>query len=141
MCGRAGRRGIDSIGNIYLMMGDKKNPPNSDDLITMLRGQGTQVESKFRLAYKTIISFLSRNVKNILEFFKESYLENNKSMIMPDVMRKMNELRDNIIQIGDVKCIYADDENFIKIFYEDTNNLKNTRKKLFEVKIISYKIY
>jgi adenosinetriphosphatase len=134
MCGRAGRRGIDSQGNIFLMMGDKKNPPNGLDIVNMLKGQGTQVESKFRLSYKTIISFLSRNVKNILEFFKESYLENNKGMIMPQVIKKMNELKDNILKIGKVQCIYEEEnEDFIKNYHLDILEIRNTRKKLFEV--------
>jgi len=133
MCGRAGRRGIDSIGNIYLMMGDKKIAPNPNDVINMLSGHGTQVESKFRLSYKTIISFLSRNVKNILEFFKESYLENNKGMILPDVMKKMNNLKDEIMTIGKIQCIYEDDENFIKQYDHLNSELKSTRNKLFTV--------
>lgn len=138
MCGRAGRRGIDSIGNIYLMMGDKKNPPNPNDMIIMLKGHGTQVESKFRLSYKTIISFLSRNVKNILEFFKESYLENNKGMILPQVIKSMSELRDEIMKIGKVQCIYEDDnEDFIKNYYACKLDLNDTRNKLFNVSSIN----
>ena len=134
MCGRAGRRGIDSQGNIFLMMGDKKFVPQPLEIISMLKGMGTQVESKFRLSYKTIISFLSRNVKNILEFFKESYLENNKLMIMPQTIKKINELKDDILNMGKIQCIYEEvGEEFIKKFYEDSLNLKETRKNLFDV--------
>jgi superfamily II RNA helicase len=134
MCGRAGRRGIDSQGNIFLMMGDKKFVPKPLEIITMLKGAGTQVESKFRLSYKTIISFLSRNVKNILEFFKESYLENNKLMIMPQTIKKINELKDDILNMGKIQCIYEEEgEGFIKKFYEDSLSLKETRKNLFDV--------
>ena len=138
MCGRAGRRGIDSIGNIFLLMGDKKNPPDPNEIIKMLSGHGTQVESKFRLSYKTIISFLSRNVKNILEFFKESYLENNKGMILPEVMKKMNQLKDDIMTIGKIQCIYEDDENFIKQYYHFNSEMRTTRKKLFDVNLNFY---
>lgn len=134
MCGRAGRRGIDSQGNIFLMMGDKKVVPKPLEIISMLKGLGTQVESKFRLSYKTIISFLSRNVKNILEFFKESYLENNKLMIMPQTIKKINELKDDILKMGKIQCIHEDEgEEFIKKFYEDSINIKETRKNLFDV--------
>jgi adenosinetriphosphatase len=135
MCGRAGRRGIDSQGNIFLMMGDKKSVPKPLDIISMLKGQGTQVESKFRLAYKTIISFLSRNVKNIFEFFKESYLENNKLMFMPQTIKKINELKDDILNMGKIQCIYPEEEEeYIRKFYEDSENLKETRKNIYNVK-------
>jgi superfamily II RNA helicase len=134
MCGRAGRRGIDSQGNIFLMMGDKKFVPQPLEIISMLKGMGTQVESKFRLSYKTIISFLSRNVKNILEFFKESYLENNKLMIMPQTIKKINELKDDILNMGKIQCLYEEEgEEFIKKYYEDFLIMKETRKILFSV--------
>ena len=135
MCGRAGRRGIDSQGYIFLMMGDKKNVPKPLEIISMLKGLGTQVESKFRLSYKTIISFLSRNVKNIFEFFKESFLENNKLMIMPQTIKKINELKDDILTMGKIQCIHEEEEGeeFIKKFYEDSANIKETRKNLFDV--------
>ena len=75
MCGRAGRRGIDSIGNVFLLFSEKVHENDKEEVVTMLKGTGTQVESKFRLSYKTIVSFLSRNIKNINSFLRESFLE------------------------------------------------------------------
>lgn len=136
MCGRAGRRGIDSQGNIFLMLGDKKNQniPKPLDIITMLKGQGTSVESKFRLSYKTIISFITRNVKNIFEFFKESYLENNKLMIMPQTIKKINELKEDILKMGKIECIHDEEgEIFIREFYDDAVNIRETRRNILTV--------
>jgi antiviral helicase SKI2 len=131
MCGRAGRRGIDSIGHIFLLMGDKKNPPLASDVSNMMGGKGTQVESKFRLSYRTIISFLSRNIKNIMEFFKESYLENNKIMIMPEVMKEIADIHNQLRNLEKIECIYADNDDFIRKYYQDNKNIISARNKVF----------
>ena len=47
MCGRAGRRGKDEKGNVFILLGDKRNPPLSTDLEKMINGEGDKVESKF----------------------------------------------------------------------------------------------
>lgn len=131
MCGRAGRRGIDQIGHIFLLMGDKKNPPLASDVSKMMGGMGTQVESKFRLSYRTIISFLSRNIKNIMEFFKESYLENNKIMIMPETMKEIEEIQSKLMKMKRIECIYSDNDEHIRKYIEDNSNVTSIRKKLF----------
>ena len=58
MCGRAGRRGIDTIGNVFMLLTDKTSQDSdAEEIINMLKGKGTEVESKFRLCYRTIIAF------------------------------------------------------------------------------------
>jgi antiviral helicase SKI2 len=131
MCGRAGRRGIDQIGHIFLLMGDKKTPPLASDMCNMMGGKGTHVESKFRLSYRTIISFLSRNIKNIMEFFKESYLENNKIMIMPETMKEINEIQNKLLNMPTIQCIFADNDDYIRKYIQDNTNIVSIRSKLF----------
>lgn len=133
MCGRAGRRGIDALGHIFLLMGDKKNPPLASDIATMMAGVGTHVESKFRLSYRTIISFLSRNIKNIMEFFKESYLENNKIMIMPDVMKEIADIHQKLRNMDKVECLYSDTDEYIRRYFQDCENVTGVRRKLYSI--------
>jgi superfamily II RNA helicase len=141
MCGRAGCRGIDSIGNIYLLLGDKQNPPNSGELIGMLKGLGDHVESKFRLSYKTIISFLSRNIKNIYEFFKESYLENKKLVIMPEVVKKVNSLKEQLTNYKKFECIYlGENEDYIRNYLKISTDITKVRKKLFSIDMMRSKL-
>jgi antiviral helicase SKI2 len=141
MCGRAGRRGIDSIGNIFLLLGDKQNPPHSNELISMLKGYGDHVESKFRLSYKTIISFISRNIKNIYEFFKESYLENKKLVIMPDIVKKLNSLKEQLSNYKKFECVYlGENEDYMRDYLKLTEDIKKARKKLFKFDLIRSKL-
>ena len=73
MCGRAGRRGKDDKGYIFVLIADKNASLDRQKFIDMASGKGTTVKSQFRLSYKVIINFFYRNIKNIVQFFKESY--------------------------------------------------------------------
>ena len=88
MCGRAGRRGIDSIGNVYILLTELSNKNEKDEVIEMLEGKGDDVISKFRICYRTLLSFYSRNIKDMNQFFKESFLESNITQKITEKRRK-----------------------------------------------------
>ena len=67
MCGRAGRRGIDKFGNIYILIVHPQGKKEIERFKNILKGQGNDLESKFRLSYRIILSFYYRNLKNIKE--------------------------------------------------------------------------
>ena len=134
MCGRAGRRGIDLIGHIFILIGDKKYPPQKDSIVNMMKGGGDEVASKFRLSYKTIISFLSRNTKDIMTFFKESFLENNITMMRPDIMNKINHLKEDISKKEKISCAYLDDDTYITDYVRNSEKNEKIRESLYIVK-------
>ena len=84
MCGRAGRRGIDTIGNVYILLTELTNKDEKEEVLGMLEGKGTNVVSKFRICYRTLLSFYSRNIKDMNEFFRESFLESNLTQKIPE---------------------------------------------------------
>ncbi len=133
MCGRAGRRGVDDKGHIYLVLGDKTQPPEDDKIVGMMKGSGTHVESKFRLSYKTIISFLSRNIKDIVEFFKESYLENNKTLIMPEVMKNLQDIEQKLQLKEKIQCIFMDNDEYIREYVNHHETLKAIKRDIYKV--------
>jgi len=141
MCGRAGRRGIDQTGHIFLLMGDKQYPPKGTDIGDMMKGGGTQVESKFRLSYRTLISFLSRNVKDIFEFFKESFLENNKILIMPKIIQSITDIKQELFSLPPINCIFQPDkDDYIRKYVNDLKAIKTIRPKLFAIADIRNKL-
>ena len=96
MCGRAGRRGIDEIGNVYILLTELTNKDEKEEILSMLEGKGTDVVSKFRICYRTLLSFYSRNIKDMNEFFRESFLESNLTQKIPE---KIKERKIEIIKI------------------------------------------
>lgn len=56
MAGRAGRRGLDSIGTVIIMCRDEI--PEESDLKNLIVGKPTRLESQFRLTYTMILHLL-----------------------------------------------------------------------------------
>ena len=134
MCGRAGRRGIDDKGYIFIIITDRNIQIEPTKLIGMASGSGTIVESKFRLSYKVIINFFYRNVKNIVQFFKESYIENSTFISMPKIKKKIEELTEKINKIKSIEC--KNDAETMTDYYMASINLRKCRNKLFRSEYI-----
>ncbi len=56
MSGRAGRRGLDSVGTVIIACWNEV--PESGTLSTMILGKATKLESQFRLTYNMILNLL-----------------------------------------------------------------------------------
>ena len=141
MCGRAGRRGKDDKGNIYIILDDKLSEKygkyeNTMQIIDMFSKKGTSVESQFRLSYKVIINFFYKNIKNIVQFFKESYIENSTFLSMPEVRKNIEELSKKVNDMKKIECEKNDIET-ISDYYIAHKNLIEKREKLFKNDYIS----
>ena len=124
MCGRAGRRGIDNIGNVFLLLTDQTSKNEDQEIINMLKGEGTDVKSKLRLSYKTILSFWSRDNKNMEIFVQESFLESRKALSIPEKIKEIKELKEKSEKLK-FKCLY------------DKKAIKNSRENICLYKIKS----
>ena len=130
MCGRAGRRGKDDKGNIYIILDDKLSQLEPSNIYDMFSKEGTSVESQFRLSYKVIINFFFKNIKNIVQFFKESYIENSTFLSMPKVRKNIEELTKIVNEMKKIECEKNDIET-ISDYYLSTKNLAKIRNLLF----------
>ena len=70
MAGRAGRRGMDETGFVYLRV----NPweINFSDLQRLLQGKPEEVSSRFRLTYATILNLYRHYGRNLLPFYQKT---------------------------------------------------------------------
>ena len=105
MCGRAGRRGIDEYGNIFIVY---TYPPGKNEVKRfkkILIGQGNDLESKFRLTYRIVLSFYHRNLKNIKDFFTESFHESFNVERKPERLKEINKLKEEIRNKNGIKCL------------------------------------
>jgi antiviral helicase SKI2 len=129
MCGRAGRRGKDDKGYIFIIIADKNAKLEPTKVIGMASGSGSIVKSQFRLSYKVIINFFYRNVKNIMQFFKESYIENSNFISMPEIKKKIEELTEKQNNLKKIDC--KNEIETISEYYSSSLNLSNSRNKLY----------
>ena len=129
MCGRAGRRGKDDKGYIFIIITDKNTQIQPTKVIQMASGSGTIVKSQFRLSYKVIINFFYRNIKNIVQFFKESYIENSTFISMPDIKKKIEDLTQIVNGLNKIEC--KNEIETISEYYGTSLNLRKCRDKLF----------
>ena len=132
MCGRAGRRGIDTIGHVFMLLTDKTSQDSdADEIINMLKGKGTEVESKFRLCYRTIIAFLARNIKEINDFFKESFIENINIESIPQVQKDIEDLTKQLNSMDKINCFNEIDDKLIAHYIDLCEQLKANNQQLF----------
>lgn len=92
MAGRAGRRGLDSIGTVIIMAtGDL--PPPAGALKDMMLGAPTKLQSQFRLTYNMILNLLRIEALKVEEMIKRSFSENASQVMLPEHEKnvKLNE--------------------------------------------------
>ena len=74
MAGRAGRRGLDTVGTVVLCcFGDQ--PPPQTMLKNMLTGSSTKLQSQFRLTYPMILNLLRVEDMSVEGMIKRSFSE------------------------------------------------------------------
>ena len=111
MCGRAGRRGIDSCGKVFIIYSQPQGKSQITKLKNILQGEGIDLESKFRLSYRIILSFFHRNLKNIDDFFKESFHESHSLEIKPERLKEIKKLKCEIKKKSKIKCLKNGNKN------------------------------
>lgn len=90
MCGRAGRRGIDKQGDVFLFFGDSKDMPSVAQLRPVMQSKGETLESKFKLTYSTIINSFTMNNFKVKDLMKKSFTEN-KSFLKINTLKSRNK--------------------------------------------------
>lgn len=74
MAGRAGRRGLDSVGTVIICCFGEEPPPQLT-LRNMLTGSSTKLQSKFRLTYNMILNLLKVEDMSVEGMIKRSFSE------------------------------------------------------------------
>jgi superfamily II RNA helicase len=107
MSGRAGRRGIDKRGFVYMRI----DPDEIDmDLAKkILTGGAERIESRFNLCYSSILNLYGRHGENIYEVCEKSYGRFQASERLERLQSQMEELESQVSQT--LNCIEKSPKN------------------------------
>jgi antiviral helicase SKI2 len=84
MAGRAGRRGLDTVGTVVIAIPGADEAPPAPRLRQMMLGDPTKLRSQFRLTYNMILNLLRVEALKIEEMIKRSFSENATQALLPD---------------------------------------------------------
>jgi superfamily II RNA helicase len=98
MAGRAGRRGIDTVGNVIHLNNLFKN--NSlVDYKTMMKGQPQKLVSKFKISYNLILNLIDIGDHGFTDFAKRSMIQNDLTNDTEKYYYKMTEIQNDLDKI------------------------------------------
>lgn len=75
MSGRAGRRGLDDVGHVYLFFPPDERIPDERQLCRVMTGKPISLQSAFRLTYNMILNVLRVDELRVEEMMKQSFSE------------------------------------------------------------------
>ena len=137
MAGRAGRRGIDTIGHV-VHCNNLFRLPYKNDYMNMLNGKPQTLVSKFRISFQLILSLLKNNQVEMGNFTK--FVEN--SMICNEINKELLQCKKTLENNLKIKQKY--DEQLLSLktlpvicrryiaINKELPNLKNKKRKTLE---------
>ncbi|KAB5547116.1 NUC185 domain-containing protein [Coniochaeta sp. 2T2.1] len=84
MAGRAGRRGLDTVGTVVIVPPGGDEAPPVTDLRQMMLGEPSKLRSQFRLTYNMILNLLRVEALKIEEMIKRSFSEHATQQLLPE---------------------------------------------------------
>jgi antiviral helicase SKI2 len=84
MAGRAGRRGLDTVGTVIIVAPGADEAPPTVRLRQMMLGDPTKLRSQFRLTYNMILNLLRVEALKIEEMIKRSFSEDATQALLPE---------------------------------------------------------
>ena len=108
MAGRAGRRGLDTVGTVIIVASGKTEAPPAAELRQMMLGQPTKLRSQFRLHYNMILNLMRVEALKIEEMIKRSFSENATQALLPQHEKQVQLSQANLDKIKREQCDICD---------------------------------
>jgi len=100
MAGRAGRRGLDTTGNVVILC--KNEVHDMSELHSMMQGRPTRLESKFRLTYSMILNLLRVEQLRVEDMIKRSFAEIDTQKKQAGYAEKAKTLKVQLEKMSDI---------------------------------------
>ncbi|KPI34847.1 putative ATP-dependent RNA helicase [Cyphellophora attinorum] len=108
MAGRAGRRGLDTVGTVIIVAAGRTDAPPAAELRSMILGQPTKLRSQFRLHYNMILNLMRVEALKIEEMIKRSFSENATQALLPQHEKQISLSQANLDKIKRDPCPICD---------------------------------
>jgi len=111
MAGRAGRRGLDDIGHVYLFYPDEL--PDLQTLSQMMMHKANKLESQFRITYRMILAMArySSGKTKLTDMVSSSFLESHRAERLPTIGRDLNRAKLKLSELPRIRCTLVDDDS------------------------------
>lgn len=100
MSGRAGRRGLDNVGHVYLFFPPDERYPNERDLCKVMTGQPLSLKSAFRLTYNMILNVLRVDEMRVEEMMKQSFSEAGEDAKVETISSVLDKAGDTLSKLN-----------------------------------------
>lgn len=108
MAGRAGRRGLDTVGYVIITTSGRDEAPPVTTLRRMILGDPTKLRSQFRLTYNMILNLLRVEALKIEEMIKRSFSENATQALLPEHEKQVQLSEASLAKIKREPCKICD---------------------------------
>ena len=108
MAGRAGRRGLDTVGSVIIVASGSDEAPPAAALRQMILGNPTKLRSQFRLTYNMILNLLRIEALKIEEMIKRSFSENTTQALLPEQEKQIKLSEADLAKIKRESCGICD---------------------------------
>jgi antiviral helicase SKI2 len=108
MAGRAGRRGLDTVGTVIICAPGADEAPPAARLRQMMLGEPTKLRSQFRLTYNMMLNLLRVEALKIEEMIKRSFSENATQALLPEHEKNVKVSEADLEKIKREPCKICD---------------------------------
>lgn len=108
MAGRAGRRGLDTVGSVIIVPPGGDEAPPVADLQKMILGEPSKLRSQFRLTYNMILNLLRVEALKIEEMIKRSFSEHATQQLLPEHEKAVKVSEADLAKVKRDSCEICD---------------------------------
>eukprot|EP01080_Neovahlkampfia_damariscottae_P012658 gene12658-6558_t len=125
MSGRAGRRGLDTVGMVMMIAWDEI--PEEPLLQKLILGKANKLESQFRLTYNMMLNLLRVEDFRVEDMMKRSFSESQTQKFLPNSVELYDKGKQKLDQLDSTKLDFYDES--IEAYYKNAKELENLNSK------------